>query len=265
MADEARIAKQQHGVQSVEIGFDVLRVLIDAPGPVMLSEVARQVRMPAAKVHRYMVSLIRSGLAEQVEETGYYDLGPTALALGLSAIGRLDTDRHARETAAALRSEIGHTVAIAVWNGVSAVIIAWYEPRHAVTVNGRTGSFLSPGQSATGRAFLAHLDKADAEGIIDTAYALGQIPTLGRAPLSRQEFEDLLERTRQTGFCAVEGDLLNGISALSVPVFDLAGNASMVLTALGGSAGFSVEPDGPIATALLNAAQKLSRRLGGQK
>ena len=65
----------QQGIQSIEVGAQVLRALEAGRGPMALSEVARHCAMHPAKVHRYLVSLVRAGLASQDARTGQYDLG----------------------------------------------------------------------------------------------------------------------------------------------------------------------------------------------
>jgi DNA-binding IclR family transcriptional regulator len=52
----------QQGIQSIEVGAQVLRALEAGRGPLALSEVARNCAMHPAKVHRYLVSLVRAGL-----------------------------------------------------------------------------------------------------------------------------------------------------------------------------------------------------------
>jgi DNA-binding IclR family transcriptional regulator len=70
----------QQGIQSIEVDAQVLRALEGGRGPMALSEVARNCAMHPAKVHRYLVSLVRAGLASQDARTGRYDLGPAVLA-----------------------------------------------------------------------------------------------------------------------------------------------------------------------------------------
>src|SRR5579883_2626882 len=106
----ARKAKAQQGIQSVEVGARLLRALVDAPRAQMLRDLAAAARMPPAKAHRYLVSLARIGLVEQQLETGLYDLGPFALALGLSAVARLDPVTAAGPVLLELRQEIEQTV-----------------------------------------------------------------------------------------------------------------------------------------------------------
>ena len=53
--------KSSRGVQSLEIGIDVLKVLVESGSALMLKEIAAAADMLPSKVHRYLVSLVRSG------------------------------------------------------------------------------------------------------------------------------------------------------------------------------------------------------------
>lgn len=74
----------KHGVQSLEVGMSILRAMATGRRSMMLKEIAEAAGMPPSKAHRYLVSLIRSGLVEQDRLTSRYDLGPFALNLGLA-------------------------------------------------------------------------------------------------------------------------------------------------------------------------------------
>src|ERR1700752_3439216 len=64
-ADGRAEESPQQGIQSIEVGAQVLRALEAGRGPVALSEVARNCAMHLARVHRYLVSLVRASLASQ--------------------------------------------------------------------------------------------------------------------------------------------------------------------------------------------------------
>ncbi len=53
--------KSSHGVQSLEIVIDVLKVLVESGSALMVKEIAAAADMLPSKVHRYLVSLVRSG------------------------------------------------------------------------------------------------------------------------------------------------------------------------------------------------------------
>ena len=83
------LKKGVHGVQSLEIGIGVLKVLMESGASLMLKEIAAAADMPSSKAHRYLVSLIRAGLVEQDPQNSKYDLGPLAIPLGLMMGGTL--------------------------------------------------------------------------------------------------------------------------------------------------------------------------------
>ena len=76
---ETETDKARAGIQSLEVGFALLDVLTQTPGPLMLRDLAARAGMSAAKAHRYLVSFQRLGLVVQDSRTTRYDLGPAAL------------------------------------------------------------------------------------------------------------------------------------------------------------------------------------------
>src|SRR4051812_49834488 len=85
-------------VQSIEVGFRVLRVLRMAEGPLPLREIAARAGMPPSKVHLYLVSFVRENMAYQDIQNGHYGLGSFAIQLGLAAIRQLDVVGLAADT-----------------------------------------------------------------------------------------------------------------------------------------------------------------------
>ncbi|WP_245960859.1 helix-turn-helix domain-containing protein [Thalassospira indica] len=81
-ADVVDAADKRKGIQSVEVSGVIIAALCDFKFPVPLKDLADAVGMPAAKVHRYLASLVRIGLAWQDDMTGLYGLGPMALRMG---------------------------------------------------------------------------------------------------------------------------------------------------------------------------------------
>ena len=69
----------QRGIQSVEVGGQLLVALVESGKPMMLREVATLAEMAPAKAHPYLVSFMRLGLVEQDRASGRYELGPLAL------------------------------------------------------------------------------------------------------------------------------------------------------------------------------------------
>src|SRR5574343_1328903 len=148
-----KVAADRQGIQSVEVGFRLLRVLASTNRPMMLRDIAKGASMPAAKAHRYMVSFLRIGIVEQDSASGRYDLGAYALELGLAGLGRLDPVRLATPILESLCEEIHETVALAVWGTHGATIVRIVDAGGPITITLRPGTCLSLCKSATGRAF----------------------------------------------------------------------------------------------------------------
>src|SRR6516164_9717898 len=91
------MSTEQRGIGSVEVGGQLLRVLTEVDGPMMLRDIAASAGMTAAKAHPYMVSYMRLGLIEQDRASGRYELGPLALQMGLASMRRLNPVRVATE------------------------------------------------------------------------------------------------------------------------------------------------------------------------
>ncbi|PZO14474.1 MAG: IclR family transcriptional regulator, partial [Burkholderiales bacterium] len=148
---------QRAGIQSVEVGFELLNALSEAPGALMLRDLAAAASMSAAKAHRYLVSFQRMGLVVQDPVSTRYDLGPAALRLGLASLSRIDAVKLARERMDLLITETGHTLAIAVWGNQGPTMVHWIEAPQTVPVTLRLGDVMPLLTSATGRCFAAFM------------------------------------------------------------------------------------------------------------
>lgn len=279
--DNDRTVDARQGIQSVEVAGPLLLALTKASGPLTLSALAKAAGMPAAKAHRYLVSLIRIGLVEQAPATGMYDLGALALELGLVSLGRLDAVRLADEAMASLRDATGETVALAIWGSFGPTYIRLLPSRRPVTVNLQIGSVMPLTYTATGLCFAAFLPESETAGFVQAELAQNRRDKLD-APHTLKELAPLIEETRRHGFARMIGRLdpaaarmtgaagttraaerlLAGFNAFSAPVYDHEGRMRFALIVVGSAAHIDEAWDGPIASATQAHARKLSLRLG---
>ncbi len=256
------MTRTQRGIQSIEVGGALLRVLVDADAPLPLGELAQRAGMSSAKAHPYVVSFGKLGLVEQDPATGHYGLGPFALQLGVASLERLSPLRIAAPEMAALAAAIGHTVAVAVLGSHGPTIVAIHESSRPVHVNMRVGTVMSVLNTATGRVFAAWLAAPVVARLVARE---GRDPTVtGQDPVrrARADVDTLLAEVREHGMARAVGDPLPGINALSVPVFDHGGALALAITALGPSGSFDPAWDGSLAQALRTCAERVSARLG---
>lgn len=263
--------KARAGIQSVEVGFALLDVLARAVGPLMLRDLAAAAGMSAAKAHRYLVSFQRLGLVIQDGDSTRYDLGPSALKLGLASLARMDAVKLGRERVQALAEQIGHTLALAVWGNHGPTIVHWEESPLATPVNLRLGDVMPLLSSATGRCFAAHVsrDATQDAKIAPLLHAeLARIQKLpnpaarGDLPADLRAVQRLLDDVRSRGSARVVDTLLPGIVGFCAPVFDADGHMVLGVVSLGSVATFDAAWDGAVDGPLKAAAAQLSRDLG---
>ena len=143
------------GVQSLDGALMLLRALRTAGGPVALKDLAAACAMPPSKAHRYLASFQAAGFVRQTGPSGKYDLGPEALELGLSAIGRHDFVNRTSDGLADLAAETGMSVLLSVWGTEGATVVRWERAETPTVTSMGLGTTLPLLNSATGRAFLA--------------------------------------------------------------------------------------------------------------
>ncbi|MDR0225046.1 MAG: IclR family transcriptional regulator [Burkholderiaceae bacterium] len=240
------------GIQSVEVGGQLLKVLARTGRRMALKDLAREAEMTAAKAHPYLVSFCKLGLLEQDRASGHYGLGPLAMQMGLISLQQADPVRLAIAELPALAQEVGYTVSVAMWSGQGPAIIRVEEGPTHVYVAMRHGTPASLRHTATGKIFAAFGEPARIAPLLQ---AEGQ-------RLDDPGFARELAAIRERRLSVVENQLLSGVSALAVPVFDGFGQLVLAIAAIGPSVTLDLDPQGVPARCLQAQAQRLSLRLG---
>jgi DNA-binding IclR family transcriptional regulator len=249
--------RQRPGIQSVEIASRILVAMADALQPLPLKDLARRSGMPAAKVHRYLVSLTRTKLVAQDSSDGRYSIGPAAIALGLAGLHSLDAVRIASEFLGDLRDASGETAVLAIWSSAGPVIIRIEESSRPVFMNVRVGSTLPLLRTAVGRVFAAYHSAEEVRSLIAK-----ERRALGRRTGREASIEGMLARTREVALGIVDGDLVPGVTALAAPVFDHRARVVASVALLGGPEHLEARADSAAAGLLKEAAAAISERLG---
>ena len=226
------------GIQSVEVGLALFRLLAEGETPCGLSDLARRAGMHRAKAYRYLVSLARAGWVVQDAGAGRYDIGPAVRHLALSWLSSQDPLRLAGAEVRALAQALGETCFVAVrgQGGVTAVRVC--QPGQGVSIGVAEGALFDLESSATGRVFAAWQE-----------------------PPARQLAAALRRDIRARGLAMVEGEHVPGINAFSAPVLDGQGQLLLALTVVGHAASLRADPKGPAAEALRAAARRISAAL----
>jgi DNA-binding IclR family transcriptional regulator len=228
---------QQQGIQSLEIGIRVFRTLQRFGRPVPLRELAATSGLHPAKLHRYLVSLVRTGLVSQDGAKRYRAAG--------------DARALAAEVMPSLCRSISETVFLAGWGTAGPVILQVEEPPRPISVRPTTTGDLPVCTSATGRAFAAYLPAERVKALVAAELR----------PRKRAAYLRELTEVRRRGVARSLGERYPGLNSFSAPIFDANGEVILALTAFGLASTFPGTWDSPAPNILKAAAAGISRRL----
>lgn len=252
----------RRGIQSMEVGGAILKVLASDARPMALKDLVKAARMPSGKIHPYLVSFGNIGLVSQDPDTRLYQLGPLAIQLGLACLQTLNPVREATAFAEALSAQTGHGVAIAVWGNLGPVIVQLIEPRYPIHFNMHTGTVMSLTHTATGRIFSAFLPAPVVEKMLPyEQLRLG--PDIAQ-PLKGPAVQETIRDVRARKLSRAINNPSPGIVSFSAPVFDYSGNIALALTVAGPTGKMDTAWEGCVAKALRACTQAISQRLGYQ-
>lgn len=228
MREQTRIAgpvEHRRGIQSVETGLRLLAELAAANDPVTLSSLSARSGLSPSQTHRYLQSLVASGMAVQ-QESLRYDLGPGVMRIGIAALSRLDAFGAAELRIREFVDATGRTASLAVWSESGPVLVRWFPGRPPLLINLPVGSPLPLFASATGQIFLGLLGDAELEAPLPVARAQGfVIPDLA----------SLRAAVRATLSAEAVPPQLAGLRSVAAPIFDLQGRVQLVAASVSSS------------------------------
>jgi DNA-binding IclR family transcriptional regulator len=180
-----------------------------------LRELAAAGGMSPGKVHRYLASLLASGLARQDPDTRRYALGPLAMRLGLAALNSHEPLRDAMALQHELRDHLDETMVLSVWGTQGPTIVHIAESSHPIIMTMRVGAALPILQTASGLAFAAFLPRHFTQPFIKAELGAG----VGLDLFARDAaaIDRLVKQVRQQGYAFNEGHLMPGVSAVMGP------------------------------------------------
>ena len=252
--DSQMRAPERRRIQSVAVGFRLIRALEAASAPMSLTQLAAAADMPTSQAHLYLASYLHEGLVHQDPGTNRYQLGPFALRLGVAAMRALDVVALAREELDRLRERTGESAHFSVWSDRGPCIVLNVNGARPLPFASRVGFVLPLLSTATGRAFLAHQRKGEFAALLASEMAQGDWSDTDVAAITAD--------VRRLGLSYTANMLNSGLAALAAPIFDYAGAIQGVVTLIGPSEAFPADLSSPQGAALRESAAALCARLG---
>ena len=238
------MAEAPERLSSVANALRLMTVFSDDEYELGISQLAGKLGLAKSTVHRLASTLLAAGMLEQNSETGKYRLGLTVFQLGALVRRKLDISAAAKPCLMRLREQTDETVQLAVPGQGGVMYVNFLESRHAIRMGSRIGLTLPLHCTAEGKALLA--------------FGLAE-----EAPPTPNQAADLAA-IRARGFAIDDEECEPGMRSIAAPVFDESGTAIAAVGIAGPAQRLSLAVLEGFAPDLLDAADSISRRVGGR-
>jgi len=207
--------------------LDILDAVADADRPLSPTEIADQLAIPKASVHRLCSSLEEHGFLQTRLNGRGLQAGNrlNRLALGVLSAAPLQAQR--RAILSTLSQDIGETCNIAVPDGTEMIYFDRAETHWPVRINLQVGSRVPACATAGGKMYLSSISDVRRDRVIrNTRLQRYTANTL----VSHSALADELKLTAQRGFALDNEEYIEGMVAMAVAVRDQHGRLYATLS-----------------------------------
>lgn len=186
--------------------------------PVTVGELTKLFGLPKSTVQRTLVTLSEAGwLRANRKDTTRWEIGARVLAVRPAALQGSNLLAAARDPMIKLRDALNETIHLSVPDALQGmVVVDRVDCSHAVRTYYGVGDTSPLHATATGRAILAHLPKADVEELIERGLEQFSEATPTDADVLRAE----LERVRADGYSVNRNQYRPDVCAVAAPILD---------------------------------------------
>ncbi|MCL6478619.1 MAG: IclR family transcriptional regulator [Peptococcaceae bacterium] len=247
----------ENPVQSVERALAILDALGRKPQGYGCTELGQLLGLHKSTVYRIISTLQAYGFADKDPQTDRYKLGTKIMYLGLEALNSLDFRKVAIPYMQELAQISRETIQLAVLDGNEVLIVEQVLSPEAITVNLGLRSQIHC--TATGKVLLAYLPTDNAINILKSQeihqYTINTITEIN-------QMISHLEKVRSQGFAINAEEMVEGVRAIAVPVYNHNGTVIAALSITGPSSRLSLERIYRLVTVLKETSASISMQLG---
>jgi IclR family transcriptional regulator, acetate operon repressor len=246
------------GTEAAARVADVLLLFATGPNALGVSEIARELHLSKAVVHRILQSLASRSLVRADPGTREYRLGPGAIALGARALRDFDLRAAARPTLRRLRDLTHETTTLSALLGNSRLYLDQYESPREIKMTVPLGRPFPLHAGASSRAILAFLPEETVEQVI----AAGLKRLTPETIFDPDELRRRLATTRTCGCATSRGERQDGAGSVAAPVFGVDGEVVGAISVCGPVSRFDRDTVDRYLPLVRSAAAEISSALG---
>jgi len=225
LSKEKSKEKSKETVQSLVKGLAVIQAFDERRPSMSLSEVAQITGFTRAATRRFLLTLVSEGYAKQ--DGKHFSLTAKILNLGFSYLSSLDIWHNAKPLMTNLVERLNESCSAAVLDGFDVVYVARVATtKRIMSITLNVGTRLPAFATSMGRVLLADLSTTALDSFI-TKCNIEQFTkyTITEKSLLLAE----IQKVKKQGWSMVEQELEVGLTSISVPVLNIAGDVVAAL------------------------------------
>jgi IclR family acetate operon transcriptional repressor len=245
--------------QSLERGLRLLEAVALGVGPITLAEAARRTGLHRSTAHHLLRTLVSLNYLRQDPGSRRYELAARPFQLAGRTPSPEQLGRIGQPFLAELTRRSGEGSSLAVYRDGAVTIVAKREHDGPVRVVQDVGAERPIHCTAVGKAIVAWLPEPELAALLGrlrlTRYTRKTIT-------SRPEFEAELRRIRAAGHAVDDGEHIEDIRCIAVPVFGHAGQVLASMCVVGPKSRLTRQKLRELRGPLFELARALSEQLG---
>jgi IclR family acetate operon transcriptional repressor len=207
----------------------LLEALAAMPHPATLAELAVSVGVPKPTMHRWLGALEATGLLQRTPDGRRFELAPRASQLAFSILGNRPGGTIRHEILQRVVGEVGEACNLTVLDGTQVTYLDRVESQWPLRITFQKGSKVPAYCSASGKLFLALMQPAKRDLILD------QMPLerlTDNTVIEKSELLKELSNIRRNLYALDREEFLSGLVCLAVPIFQSKGRSRACVAAL---------------------------------
>ncbi|GAA3404482.1 IclR family transcriptional regulator [Paenibacillus hodogayensis] len=250
--------KQVATVKSADRVLDIFELFAERHDPINLTELSRELDMPASSAHKLLQNLLARGYLESDKQGKTFRLGHKLFEIGSKYAQRTDLSGEFQLAAQKMIDELNESVFLTIRNGEMALYIAEKQSTHPVRFVSHLGMQLPLHATAMGKVLLSGMSDDE----IGKLYPDGLLGKLTDTTIT--DFAELMRQIRQIrvdgiGFSA--GESVHGIRCVAAPIFGAQGQISSSLGISMPESRWEPEIWERISRAVVQGAKEMSTKL----
>ncbi|MCZ4314398.1 IclR family transcriptional regulator [Comamonadaceae bacterium G21597-S1] len=241
-------------------GLEIVELLAHSDRPLTLTEMATTLNLAKSNVHRLLQALTERHYVIRQEDGNAYAASIKLWELGSAVLSKLDLKLHGQDVMEELLQRTGETVHLSVLDGDDVVYVHKIESPNPVRAYTQIGGRARAHCVATGKAMLAYRTPSALEHLAQSLVSRTALTITDPA-----RFLHEMARIRAQGYGVNRGEWNINVAGIAAPIVDARGNTIAAVGLSGPKERFKPAQLKKFAPLVIEAAQKISIRLGGRR